>query len=129
MMNDHRLGKHKFCRWVSRHASWILYIWVTFIMVGGGWLFDYSQKLNNYNLCRGTVAARTLLLDLVFQSTNPSALDLTALPAYKELDPATQLYFQQLNAGLRASAGSNSEFRQYAERVLVIPKCKRPGIL
>lgn len=122
------MGKHKFCRWISRHASWILYVYVTIVMVGGAWAVNFSQRVDNYHRCQDTITARSLLLDLIIQSTNPTPLDLTGVPAYKELDPATQTYFQELQAGLGASAGSNSEFRQYAQRVLVIPMCRRPGV-
>jgi uncharacterized protein (DUF111 family) len=73
-------------------------------------LIDYQVK-DKIETCISANNSREALQRVLDRAASPpptgaATVDLTALPAYQQLDQATQLYVQQLNQALQEPTGS-----------------------
>lgn len=129
----HRLaGCPKPALWVKRHPFTTIIVAVGLIISSGGYLdhtartrdrheafareaaFEREQRARIAALeqeakarCQSSADGRNALREVIAAATAPSVLDLTALPAFRRLDPAVQEWVREINALSSSADGPN----------------------
>lgn len=101
----------------------VAYVVMFLAIAAGFFALQHYQARELRARCEQSVQGRQVLRDLVVLSTEQAPLDLTALPSYRQLDPASKAYFRELGQLLQAGSGPNNQFRQRALEQLPVPTC------
>lgn len=101
-----------------KRSRWFIIGPYLFVVLVGAFGFRQLENERQQD-CLNQQAGRKVLREVVIEATATSRpIDLTLVPGFADLDPATQTYLQNLSKAL--SAGTPSDQQTLRERLLVL---------